>query len=128
MKLKSALLLSSLVLTGCSALQRPASSDVAAYCTPENAFRLGSESRAYFGNCPKEREGAFLAALERGRGYQPPTPSVYPYMQQIRATEKDIVSASSEADRDRLRVKLTELEWWAVHLMTSPGSYGGDGR
>ena len=127
MKLTSALFLS-LVVAGCAGLQRPAPTDVSAYCTPENAFRLGSESRAYFGNCPKDREGAFLAALERGRGYQPPTPSVYPYMQQIRATEKDIVAASSDSERERLRVRLTELEWWAVHLMTSPGSYGGDGH
>lgn len=62
-----------LVLSGCAGLAGPDPSNLAAYCTPENAFRLGSESRAYFGVCPKETESAFLAGLERGRSFRPNT-------------------------------------------------------
>ena len=31
----------------------PDPSDVAAYCTERNGYRLGSQMRAYYGNCPK---------------------------------------------------------------------------
>jgi hypothetical protein len=113
-----------LVLSGCAGLGGPDPSNLAAYCTPENAFRLGSESRAYFGVCPRETESAFLAGLERGRSFRPNTPSVLPYIAKMRETERQIVAAGSEAERQPLRERLTELEWWAIHLMSAPGSYG----
>ena len=108
-------------ISGCAT---PDVSNLAAYCTPENAFQLGAQSRAYFGVCPKETEAAFLAGLERGRGYRPNTPSVYPYIERMRETEKQLVAAGSEPERAQLRARLSDLEWWAIHLMSSPGSYG----
>jgi hypothetical protein len=124
MNLKICFSLAAVFLAGCAALDHPDASNLAAYCTPENAFRLGAQSRAYFGVCPKETEAAFLAGLERGRSYRPNTPSVFPYIEQMRETEKQLIAAGSEADRARLRARLTDLEWWAIHLMSSPGSYG----
>ena len=109
------------LLSGCAT---PDVSNLAAYCTPENAFLLGVRSHAYFGVCPKETEAAFLAGLERGRGYRPNTPSVYPYIEQMRTLEKQLVASSSEAERQQLRARLTDVEWWAIHLMSAPGSYG----
>jgi hypothetical protein len=111
-----------LLLAACTTV--PDASNLAAYCTPENAFRLGSQARAYFGVCPKATEDAFLAGLERGRAYAPNTPSVQPYIERMRGVERQLTAASSDGERARLRARLTELEWWAVHLMTSPGSYG----
>ena len=111
-------------LAGCSTVYDPAPANLAQYCSPQNAFRLGSESRAYFGVCPKESEAAFLAGLQRGRTLGPRPPQVYPYLQQIEEAEKQLVASASEPERERLRGRLRELEWWAVHLMTSPGSYG----
>ena len=69
-------------------------------------------------------EAAFLDALERGRALRPNTPSVYPYIEQMRETEKMLLAAGSDAERERIRARLRDLEWWAVHLMNSPGSYG----
>jgi hypothetical protein len=112
------------LISACTTIYDPAPGNLAQYCTPENAFHLGSESRAYFGVCPKDTEAAFLAGLQRGRALRPNTPQVYPYMQQIEQTERQIVASVSETERERLRGRLRELEWWAVHLMTSPGSYG----
>ena len=120
MALERSVLLTVLVMGGCAADP----SDLRAYCTPENAFRIGSESRAYFGVCPKESEAAFVAGLERGRTYRPPTPSAYPYIDKMRETERQLIAASSDTERANLRARLTDLEWWAMHLMTAPGSYG----
>ena len=122
--MRAALIAAVAGLAGCISVYDPAPGELARYCSPENAFRLGSESRAYFGVCPKESEAAFLAGLQRGRALRPNTPQVYPYIQQIEETERQILATSSEPERDRLRARLRELEWWAVHLMTSPGSYG----
>lgn len=122
-----ALIVSALSLAGCAGLQGPDPSNVAAYCTAENAFRLGSQARAYLGVCPKESEGAFLAGLQRGRALVPPTPQAQPFLAQMSETEKALLAAGSDAERERLRTRLRELEWWAIHLINSPGSYSVDG-
>jgi hypothetical protein len=108
--------------SGCAGA--PAAPQTAASCTPDNALKLGSQARAYFGGCPKESEGAFLASLERGRALAGFPPSVYPYVERMRATEKQLIAAGSDAERARLSTQLRDSEWWAVHLATSPGSYG----
>jgi len=38
-----------------------------AYCTPENAFTLGTRGEGYSGQCPKDLESAFLDALKTWR-------------------------------------------------------------
>ena len=119
--MKRRLSLALALLAGCATADV---SNLAAYCTPENAFLLGTQSRAYFGVCPKETEAAFLAGLERGRAYRPNTPSVYPYIEQMRTLERQLVATSSDAERQPLRARLTDVEWWAIHLMSAPGSYG----
>jgi hypothetical protein len=40
--------------------------------------------------------------------------------------EKQLVAAGSDAERERLRSRLRDLEWWAIHLINSPGSYAVD--
>ncbi len=87
---------------------------------PQNAERLGAAGRANFGACPKESEGAFLAALERGRGLAS-TPAGWPYYEQMRQTENILVAAASDAERERLRGQLRELEWWSVFILNHPG-------
>jgi hypothetical protein len=116
-----------LLLCGCATLDQPTASNLGAYCTAENAYRLGSQSRAYFGVCPKESEPAFLAGLERGRGYRANPPQVMPYYERMAETEKQLLAATSEAERERLRARLRDIEWWAIHIVTSPGTYSGGG-
>jgi hypothetical protein len=115
-----------LSLAGCAGLQSPDPSNAATYCTPENAFRLGSQARAYLGVCPKDTEAAFLTGLQRGRALVPPTPQAQPFLAQMTEVEKQLVAAGSDAERERLRARLRDLEWWAVHLINSPGSYAVD--
>jgi hypothetical protein len=109
---------------GCASLKGPDPSQTAQYCTPQNAYRLGSQARAYYGNCPKESEGAFLAALERGRAIAPMPPSAYPYFVRMQALEKQLIAAGSDAERAGVRTQLADAEWWAVHLTSCPCSYG----
>jgi hypothetical protein len=116
-----------ILLSGCTTLDEPNASNLAAYCTPENAFRLGYQSRAYFGVCPKDSEAAFLSGLARGRGYRANPPQALPYYQRMEDTEKQLLAATSDADRERLRVQLREIEWWAIHIVTTPATYSGAG-
>lgn len=116
-------LVAALSLAGCATLDEPSASNLAAYCTPENAYRLGSRSKAYFGVCPKEQEARFLEGLARGRALRPSTPVVEPFYQQMAQAEHALVAASSEAEREPLRGRLRDLEWWAIHLLNNGGTY-----
>jgi Protein of unknown function (DUF2799) len=115
-----------LLLAGC-AIDRPDASNLGRYCAPENAYRLGSQSRAYFGVCPKEAEPAFLASLRRGRAIAPRPPQVMPYYERMDQLEKQLLAASTEAERNQVRERLRDAEWWAIHIVTSPGTYSGGG-
>jgi hypothetical protein len=110
-------------LAACATIDQPTSANLTQYCTPENAYRLGSQSRAYLGVCPKETEAAFLQGLARGRAIQPWTPVVDPYYRQMAQTEQQLLAASSEAEREQLRTRLRDLEWWAIHLLRNTGTY-----
>jgi uncharacterized protein DUF2799 len=118
-----AFFLLSVALAACATLDQPTSANLAQYCTPENAYRLGSQSRAYFGVCPKETEARFLQGLARGRAIRPSTPVVEPYYRDIAQTEQRLLAASSEAEREPLRARLRDLEWWAIHLLYNNGTY-----
>jgi len=119
---KLAVALSVLSLAGCANLDRPDASNLAAYCTAENGFRLGPQARAYFGVCPKDTESAFLAGLARGRALRPPTPQAFPFYAQMEALEKQLLAAPAEADREPIRARLREVEWWAMEILRNPGS------
>ena len=106
----------------------PDPSNLSAYCTAETGYRVGYLSKAYFGVCPKQTEGAFLAGLERGRGYRANPPQALPYYERMEATEKQLLATASEPEREQLRVRLREIEWWTIHIVTSPGSYVSSGR
>lgn len=123
---KPAVLVSLLALAACATLDQPTQSNLAQYCSAENAFRLGSQSRAYLGVCPKESENAFLAGLERGRALRPAPPQVYPYYEQMQQLEKQLLAAGSEPERERLRARLREVEWWAIHIVNTPATYSVD--
>jgi hypothetical protein len=41
-------------------------------------------------------------------------------------TETQLLAAASNADRERLRGQLREIEWQTIHIVNSPGSYTGD--
>jgi hypothetical protein len=110
-------------LAACATLDEPTSANLAQYCTPENAYRLGSQARAYFGVCPKESEAQFLQGLARGRAVRLSTPVVEPFYQQMAQTEQKLLAASSEAEREPLRARLRDLEWWARHLLYNNGTY-----
>jgi hypothetical protein len=113
------------VLAGCATLEGPDPGNLAAYCTADNAFRLGSQSKAYFGVCPKETESAFLAGLQRGRALRPNPPQAWPYFQRMEELEKQLLSAP-ESERATLRERLRTAEFWAVHIVNSPGTYSVD--
>jgi uncharacterized protein DUF2799 len=110
-------------LAACATLDKPTSANLAQYCTPENAYRLGSQAHAYFGVCPKESEAQFLQGLARGRTIRPTTPVVEPFYQQMAQTEQKLLAAPSEAEREPLRARLRDLEWWAIHLLNNNGTY-----
>jgi Protein of unknown function (DUF2799) len=114
-----------LTLAGCATLDQPDPSNVAAYCTRDNAVRLGSQGRAYFGGCPKDRESAFRDGLAYGRSLRY-TPAVWPYYERMRQTEDEIVAVASEPQREPLRARLRDLEWWAIHILNTPGTYSVD--
>ena len=116
-------LLLSVTVAACASLDKPTPENLAQYCTPENAYRLGSQARVYLGVCPKESEAAFLQGLARGRAVRLTTPAVQPYYDQIDQTEKRLLAATSEAERGPLRVRLQDLEWWAMHLLYNNGTY-----
>ena len=104
-------------------MQGDDSSNLAAYCTAENGYRVGVQSKAYFGICPKETESAFLAGLQRGRALRPNPPQAWPYFERMDELEKQLRSASSDAERNRIRAGLREAEFWAVHIVNTPGTY-----
>jgi uncharacterized protein DUF2799 len=117
-------------LSGCAAFGEPDASNLSAYCTSENGYRLGYQSKAYFGICPKETEGAFLAGLQRGRAYRANPPQALPYYQRMEETEKQLLATASDTDRARLRESLRDIEWWTIHIVTCSCTYapGGGGR
>jgi Protein of unknown function (DUF2799) len=111
-----------LLLAGCASIGGPDASNPSAYCTPENAFRLGSQSKAYLGACPKETESAFLAGLQRGRALRPSTPAAQPFHEKIDQLEKQLLAAGADAERERIRASLRDAEWWAIHIINNPGT------
>ena len=113
---KRALILSVLFLAGCVSLDQPDASNAAAYCTRDNAVLLGSQGKAYFGNCPKDREAAFREGLAYGRSLRY-TPSGWIYFERMRQTEDRIVAASSEAEKEPLRAQLRDTEWWTTQVI-----------
>lgn len=123
MPYKLASIVTVVLLSGCASLEGPDSSNLAAYCTAENAYRLGSQSKAYFGVCPKETESAFLAGLQRGRALRPTTPAAWPFQEKMDQLEKQLVSTSSEAERSRLKTSLQDAEWWALHIINCSCTY-----
>ena len=114
---------SALLLAGCAGFEQPDPSNVAAYCTEQNGYRLGSQMRAYHGNCPKESEAAFLAGLQRGGAVRPSTPAAEPYFRQMDELERQLRGATSDAEREGLRTRLREAEYWAIHIVNDPVSY-----
>jgi hypothetical protein len=114
------------VVAGCATLE-PDPSDVARYCTPDHAFQLGGRGKPYYGTCPKDREPEFLAAYERGKQYRPTPSYVLGYYEQMDEAERQLLSASSEADRLRLRQQLADLDWKIDHILKSPGTYAPAG-
>jgi uncharacterized protein DUF2799 len=66
-------------LSGCAAFTDPDPTNLQTYCTADTGFRAGYLSKAYYGVCPKETEGAFLSGLQRGRAYRPSPPQALPY-------------------------------------------------
>jgi hypothetical protein len=113
----------SAAVAACASLDKPTPENLAQYCTPQNAYRLGSQARVYLGVCPKESEAAFLQGLARGRAVRLSTPVVEPYYEQIDQTEKRLLATTSEAERAQLRTRLQDLEWWAIHLLYNNGTY-----
>jgi len=118
-----ALALSAVLAAACGTLKEPDSSYLSAYCTAESGYRVGYLAKAYYGVCPKETEAAFLAGLQRGRAYRPNPPQVQPYYERMEQTEKQLLAATTEPERARLRTQLRDIEWWAIHIVNDPGTY-----
>lgn len=127
MRRTPAFLLAVILLSGCATLTEPDSSNLSTYCTAETGYRVGYLSKAYYGVCPKETEGAFLSGLQRGRVYRLNPPQALPYYQRMEETEKQILAASTDTDRTRLGASLKETEWWAIHIANCSCSYAGGG-
>src|SRR5258705_4463190 len=117
---KLTLTLPVILLSGCAAFTDPDPTNLSTYCTSETGFRAGYLSKAYYGVCPKETEGAFLSGLDRGRGYRPNPPQALPYYERIAQTEKQLFAASTEAQRTRLRAQLRDIERRAIHIANGP--------
>jgi len=119
-----------ITLSGCATFTDPDPTNLATYCTAETGYRVGYLSKAYPGVCSKETEGAFLSGLQRGRGYRANPPQALPYYQRMEELEKQLLASASEADRQRLRVQLADVEWQTIHIINSWGTYatGSSGR
>jgi len=119
-----------IALSGCATFKDPDPTNLATYCTAQTGYRAGYLSKAYFGVCPKETEGAFLTGLQRGRGYRANPPQALPYYERMEQLEKQLRASTSEPDRERIKVQLTEVEWQTIHIINSWGTYatGGGGR
>ena len=117
-------------LSGCAAFTDPDPTNLSTYCTSETGFRAGYLSKAYYGVCPKETEGAFLSGLQRGRGYRAAPPQSLPYYERMDTIEKQLLATNAANDRERLKVELRDAEWWAIHIANCSCSYssGGSGR
>jgi hypothetical protein len=111
-----------LAVSGCATLSNPDPDNLATYCTAETGYRVGYLSRAYYGTCPKETEGAFLAGLQRGRGFRANPPQAMPYYDRMEQLEKQLLAASG-AERERLRGQLADLEQRTIHIVNDPGTY-----
>jgi hypothetical protein len=92
-------------------------------CTEDEGFRRGAQGYAYLGECPKEREQAYFAALKRGRVWRWDTPALWGTYEAIEQTEAALLAAASDAERARLRERLDTLEWLAFHIFYSKGTY-----
>jgi len=112
-----------IALAACATFSDPDPTNLATYCTAETGYRVGYLSQAYYGVCPKETEGAFLAGLQRGRGYRANPPQAMPYYERMEQTEKQLLASASESDRERFRVQLREIERMAIHIVNDPGTY-----
>jgi len=110
------------LLSACASFETPDPSNLAAYCTAETGYRVGYQSRAYYGVCPKETEPAFLAGLARGRGYRANPPQALPYFDRMERTEKQLLAASG-AERERLREQLRQIEQGTLYIVNDPASY-----
>ena len=119
-----------IVLSGCASFSTPDPTNLATYCTAETGYRVGYQSRAYPGVCPKETEPAFLSGLQRGRGLRYNPPQALPYYERMEQLEKQLAATTSDAERQRLRVALADVEWQTLHIVNCSCSYagGGDGR
>jgi hypothetical protein len=114
--------MSVVALSACATLHEPDPKNLAAYCTSDTGYRVGYLSRAYYGDCPKETEPAFLAGLQRGRGYRANPPQALPYFERMEQTEKQLLAASG-AERERLKAQLRDLEQRTLHIVNDPASY-----
>jgi hypothetical protein len=124
MRLAAAVATSVLVLlSGCASLGTPDDANLATYCTAESGYRVGYLSRAYYGVCPKESEPAFLAGLQRGRGYRANPPQALPYFERMEQTEKQLLAATSNPDREKLAAQLRQIEQMTLHIVNDPASY-----
>ena len=121
---RTASCLVALAFAGCATVDRP-EGNIAGYCNPDNAVRLGSQGRAYLGGCPRDAEGAFLAGLQRGRALQPVPAQAWPYLVRMETLERQLVGAASDAERETLRERLREAEFWAILLLNTPGTAEG---
>jgi hypothetical protein len=110
------------LLSACASLESPDPTNLATYCTAETGYRVGYQSRAYYGVCPQETEPAFLAGLKRGRGYRANPPQALPYFDRMERTEKQLL-ATSGAERERLREQLRQTEQMTLHIVNDPASY-----
>jgi hypothetical protein len=111
------------IVSGCATFSDPDPTNLAGYCTAETGYRVGYLSRAYYGVCPKETEGAFLAGLQRGRGFRANPPQAQPYYERMEQTEKQLLAAPG-AERERLAAQLREIERMTIHIVNDPASYG----
>ena len=123
MNRRLAFLLPLTLAAACATLNEPNPAQLSTYCTAETGFRAGYLSKAYYGVCPKESEGAFLAGLEKGRGYRPNPPQAWPYYERMSQLEKQLMATPSNPDRERLKVALRDAEWWAIHIVNDSGTY-----
>ena len=112
-----------LLLSACAGFETPDLSNLATYCTAETGYRVGYQSRAYYGVCPKETEPAFLAGLQRGRGYRANPPQAIPYFDRMERTERELLAATSNQDRERLRAQLRQIEQMTLQIVNDPASY-----
>jgi hypothetical protein len=101
---------------GLRGVYRPGSDQPLHVLHCRTGFRAGYLSKAYYGRLSEGDRGRVPSRPAARTRLSSQPAQALPYYERIEQTEKQLMAATSEPDRERLKVQLRESEWWAIHI------------